>query len=150
MVEYALMCEQLRQDNLTTFSMVSHYHRFVKYANFLQQPLTLGMFVPCGEDGKVLECPPNWSESWRHQKMTEVSKRNVQYLQAKYRVVFEGFKVIEISHGLRIVKNRDIDCQVMANQHGNHYYTCNEFTNIETLCNYDLTLTQSKYDELFK
>lgn len=28
-----------------------------KYAQFLKQPLTLGMFVPCGEDGKVLEHP---------------------------------------------------------------------------------------------
>ena len=26
-----------------------------RYANFLNQPLTLGMFVPCDEDGNVLE-----------------------------------------------------------------------------------------------
>ena len=29
----------------------------VKYANFLKQPLKLEMFVPCDEDGNVLEKP---------------------------------------------------------------------------------------------
>lgn len=29
----------------------------VKYAMFLERPLTLGMFVPCDEDGNVLEEP---------------------------------------------------------------------------------------------
>lgn len=31
--------------------------RILKYANFLKQPLILGMFVPCDENGNVLEEP---------------------------------------------------------------------------------------------
>ena len=43
----------------------------LNYAQFLKQPLTLGMFVPCDEDGNILE-----TYDPRHQ-------------QAKERVLFE-------------------------------------------------------------
>lgn len=33
------------------------YNKCRDYANFLKQPLTLGMFVPCDEGGNVLEQP---------------------------------------------------------------------------------------------
>ena len=32
------------------------------YANFIKKPLTLGMFVPCDEDGNVLEEPDRWDD----------------------------------------------------------------------------------------
>jgi len=66
------------------------YTKCVKYANFLKQPLTLGMFVPCDEDGNFLEEP----------KEKNYSKENnlfaydlFEYQQAKERVLFEGFEV---------------------------------------------------------
>lgn len=34
--------------------------RILKYANFLKQPLKLGMFVPCDKDGSVLEEPSHF------------------------------------------------------------------------------------------
>ena len=38
------------------------YTKCVKYANFLKQPLTLGMFVPCDEDGNFL--PEDLDRDW--------------------------------------------------------------------------------------
>lgn len=49
-----------------------------RYANFLKQPLTLGMFVPCDKNGNVL-----------NEKICDYNK----YHQAKECVLFEGFYV---------------------------------------------------------
>jgi hypothetical protein len=53
------------------------------YAQFLKTPLSLGMFIPCDEDGNVLITPTEfnpiyWSE---------------QYKKAKEKVLFKGFEV---------------------------------------------------------
>jgi hypothetical protein len=37
-------------------------NRHISYANFLNQPLTLGMFVPCDDDGNVLDEPLNYKD----------------------------------------------------------------------------------------
>ncbi|WP_395076319.1 hypothetical protein [Flavobacterium sp.] len=44
---------QVRFDN--EFSNKRFRSVVSKYANFLKQPLTLGMFVPCDDDGNVLD-----------------------------------------------------------------------------------------------
>jgi hypothetical protein len=49
------------------------------YANFLKQPLTLGMFVPCDENGNVLEEKKPFQDDYH------------KFQQAKERVIFEGF-----------------------------------------------------------
>ena len=59
------------------------------YARLLKQPLTLGMFVPCNEDGNVLSEP---SEKYDFDT-TDFDFLCEQYQQALDRVVFEGFYV---------------------------------------------------------
>lgn len=55
------------------------------YASFLKQPLTLGMFVPCGEDGNVLDLP----EFYKHNLSSKEYIKKEQYREAKDRVLFE-------------------------------------------------------------
>ena len=50
--------------------------KIMSYAHFLKQPLTIGMFVPCDEDGNVLE---------------ECDKIK-EYRKAKEKVLFEGLE----------------------------------------------------------
>lgn len=57
-----------------------------KYANFVKQPLKKGMFVPCDDNDNVLEEP---------NKSTHTDKECEQYKQAKEKVIFEGFRVVE-------------------------------------------------------
>ena len=60
------------------------YNNIFHYANFLKQPLELWMFVPCAENGNVLEYDnemPIWVK--------------IQYQQAKERCLFEGFWIDE-------------------------------------------------------
>lgn len=64
------------------------------YASFLKQPLKLGMFVPCDEDGNVLEEPKKenyLTESGLYQTdcHTKAIKR---YQKAKEKVLFNGFE----------------------------------------------------------
>lgn len=73
------------------------FARCIKYADFLKQLLTLGMFVPVDEEGNVFEkvekpLSPATDEEWG---------RWTEYQQAKERVLFEGF---EHMHG-KLVKS---------------------------------------------
>lgn len=89
MTDYILSYEYLknkpigmqRDDKLT---------KIERYANFLKTPLELGMFVPCDEDGNVLEYI-EWLEN------EELTKERIlyenEYNQAKERVIFEGFQI---------------------------------------------------------
>ena len=74
------------------FRRLSGNHR-----KFLKQPLELCMFVPCDEDGNVLEKlshekfkDSNWV-IWAKDYL-EYEKK---YQQAKERVLFDGFKIIK-------------------------------------------------------
>jgi hypothetical protein len=63
----------------------------INYANFLNQPLTLGMFVPCGFDGNIIELPPPSSVAWSIDGKNQYDVGCEIYQQAKERVLFEGF-----------------------------------------------------------
>jgi len=84
------MREDKEKDNIRKFWACE------RYASFLKQPLTLGMFVPCDLDGNVLEehmhifsDNPDKSLSKMYQKQPEV----IEYHEAKKRCLFEGFEV---------------------------------------------------------
>ena len=60
------------------------------YALLMQQPLELGMFVPC-VDGKPIEEPKNWETYIKyHKDETRVKPEYIAYQQAKEQVLFEG------------------------------------------------------------
>jgi hypothetical protein len=69
MVEYVLeQYETIQQSNVFE-------NNCYNYANLLKQPLTLSMFVPCDDDGNVLE----------------YENDQQKYQKAKEKVIFEGF-----------------------------------------------------------
>ena len=64
----------------------------VKYANFLKQPLKLEMFVPCDEDGNVLE-EPKIEEEYVDEHTTQIFAQYQYDLdKAKEKVLFEGIE----------------------------------------------------------
>lgn len=68
-------------------ALIVEYGKIVDYAKFLQQPLTLAMFVPCDEGGRVLEVP-NW-ETYKGYTESFYSLEK-QYKEAKEKVLFEN------------------------------------------------------------
>ena len=77
----------------------------LRYAHFLKQPLTLGMFVPCDEDGNVLDCEPVNLGMMKGNFSDIYLRDNYIYGQAKERVLFEGF---DIKDGLSITDENSI------------------------------------------
>lgn len=76
--------------------LLSNEQKMINYANFLKQPLTLGMFIPCDLDGNVLEEPIR--ERYKALgKFTELQAEtnykwdSEQYQEAKDRILFESY-----------------------------------------------------------
>ena len=66
----------------------------VNYANFLKQPLNLRMFVPCDEDGEILDEPRDYEQRLPNM-MTEYNDEIYRYKQAKEKVLFENIPVAQ-------------------------------------------------------
>ena len=84
-------------DDLETAS-INLIERIENYANFLNQPLKLEMFVPCNENGNVLEEPKRWKDYLQYPDSFDGNKEwdeLYDYQQAKEKVLFEGFKIYD-------------------------------------------------------
>ena len=65
------------------------------YAKFLKQPLKLEMFVPCDDDGNILE-EPKIEEEYVDEHTTQIFAQYQYDLdKAKEKVLFEGFKIYD-------------------------------------------------------
>lgn len=67
--------------------------RIERYAEFLNQPLKLGMFIPCDLDDNVLALPKHWKDYLEYPESFDGNKEWEElyaYQEAKERVLFEG------------------------------------------------------------
>ncbi len=85
------------------------------YANFLKQPLKLEMFVPCDNEGNVLEEPDFFSGDYDDNGFGDVDKfkykNDIQeYNQAKEKILFElNFPAVVETINYHISRNRNIE-----------------------------------------
>lgn len=111
------------------------------YANFLEQPLTLGMLVPCDEDGNVLEEPKFWREKYNDDIPKNEFDLCTKYHEAKEKVLFEGFSIeSEKFFGVcfyDVVRNKDTYVFVKDKD----WEKLNDYNTIENLVLYNLPLT---------
>lgn len=79
--------------NNRLFGCEKFFERVENYATFLKQPLKLEMFVPCDEDGNVLNEPKDWktyeSGGSAFMNIDEILPCQ-DYKKAKEKVLFEG------------------------------------------------------------
>lgn len=83
---------------------VLHNLKIVNYANFLKQPLKLGMFVPCDEESNVLEEPNHLDYKYEKYKgelhfksdydRNKYCEKYEEFYQAKEKVLFIHAKEI--------------------------------------------------------
>jgi hypothetical protein len=114
------------------------------YANFLNQPRKLEMFVPCDDERNVLDRPLFDEKNLPY---------GIKYDKAKEKVLFEGFeyrKELRNSGGnyTHFITNNKIEIYI---KWGGFYVFCkteNKIENIEDLIKYDLTLTKSAIKKL--
>ena len=65
------------------------------FDEFLEQPLKVEMFVPCDEEGNVLEEPKKWKDYLQYPDSFDGNKEwneLYDYQQAKEKVLFEGIE----------------------------------------------------------
>ena len=90
---------KLVKDNstsLTERSIANQYIQCLRYANFISQKPELWMFVPCDEDGNVLEEPklPYEKATWCD-KCAELNPDYAKWYNARSKVLFKGWKFVE-------------------------------------------------------
>jgi len=111
------------------------YLKTTYYANFLSQPLTLGMFVPCVDNVPINKTYYPTSMSFSD----EADKHFKEYSKAKENVLFEGF--------VQCDRNSNLDCLVLKRKlvFDDEHFLIDILTKgtIEDLVKYNLTLTQT-------
>jgi hypothetical protein len=106
MTDFVLECRLKMENNAQNhviFSTSGNLSKIFNYASFLKQPLKLEMFIPCDEDGNVLE-EPNIDNS----PFCSVNGENydydvLKYQQAKENVLFEDFEIETNREGEKVI-----------------------------------------------
>ena len=88
----SIFYNDLKSEHKVNWSFDQICNKIFNYANFLKQSLNLGMFVPCDEDGDILDEPEDY-ENRLPNMMTEYNDEVYRYKQAKEKVLFKGFKI---------------------------------------------------------
>lgn len=131
---------------------VEQIRKIRNYSDFLKQPLTLGVFIPCDDEGNVLEEPVD--------TIGGVELYSEKYQQAKEKVLFED-SIITNSDPYKMTKRFMIDLK-----HPTYFRLYNKFTftngdinecflpnfreipTIEYLVKFELSLTQSAIKQI--
>lgn len=103
------------------------------YANFLNETLTLGQFVPCDLKGNVLTEPHDHGSGIK-------TFSEMDYQDAKDRVVFEGFEGAYIYSGTRFEVKRPKDGLIVWSLYIKDIKKPWK-SGVESFIGYDLTLT---------
>lgn len=113
------------------------------HAKFLQQTPTLGMFVPCDEEGNVLEEPEKYNDWLKFKNKYEYgefyTKKCKQYQQAQQRVIFEGWELAKKEEGSIKIVNKEKERIYFFND-GTIIYNNKIIKTIEDLVPYNLIL----------
>ena len=116
MTDYVLLNQRYKEDSDTALFQISNY------AQLLKQPLKLGMFVPCDEDGNVLKEPEENDTIYDIEVERDIYECDYNrfdsdvflYKQAKNRVYFEGFQFYDegnLGNGVFTFNNDFIECK---------------------------------------
>ena len=124
----------------------SEYRRLRdNYDDFLEQPLKLEMFVPCDEEGDILEEPEDYEQRLPNM-MTEYNDEIYRYEQAKEKVLFEGF---EIDKNLYLVYKNEISIgRFISYKNGNKFIFRDNMKTIEDLVEFGFKLTENAIKQI--
>lgn len=148
----------LSESQCAPISAIQFADRLCNYANFLKQPLTLSMFVPCRSDGKPLEKPIE-PEAPYNDKQCDIWQQyefyKNRYYEAKEAVLFEGFSEVKVEGGVSYCSD---NLQVFVINNKLHFDEIFEdklpryigrLIDIEDLVRLDLTLTPTALKTIY-
>ena len=119
-----------------------HYDIIIRYKNFLKQPLKLGMFVPCDENGNVLD-PSDVFKS---------CEKGFLYGKAKERVLFKGFEVkkspYDKTNTTEYIGWEPYNASIFLNLRGSGWKIMDEYLTIEDLVKSKIELTETAIKQI--
>jgi len=128
---------ELLENIPTQEEAIRHINTVKRYVEFLKQSLKLEMFVPCDEDGNVLEKPENYIEGYDDAYNDEI----YNYLRAKEKVLFKGFKIDKNGY---LVHNNDISIgRFISYEEGVEFLFRDNMKNIEDLVDFGFFINEN-------
>jgi hypothetical protein len=140
MVQFVLeISKGYNSDNIWDDSVFVDFAKIELYAQFLCTPLKLGMFIPCDEDGNVLEKPIINDSNLIEEQAHKDAFHSAVWHKAKDRVLFDGFESCQ--------RNGNKDC-IVHKESDTHFLIPITIPNktIESLIPFNLTLTNNAFN----
>ena len=123
------------------------FDRIMKYANFLKQPLKLGMFIPCDENTDILEIPIDiyYKPDFNCQKFPqECYPSDIEnYDLAINEVLFKGFSIEEHQLNNYSVREENNILNVMWKFENENWRPANGIKTLEDLVQFNLDLSDT-------
>lgn len=134
-------------------SKCKSFDKIINYAEFLKQPLKLGMFVPCDEDDNLIDSNSIFASNEKDYIFE--NEYFYKYLQAKERVLFEGLiiqsdkKDVEFYDGFRFYNETNVLEDMNSIVFEFDGTVRNEKINIvEDITSFNITLTETAIKQL--
>lgn len=132
-------CMELTKNDFIGSGSVSNdvLLKISNYANFLKQPLELWMFIPCDDDGNVLEEPKIENMPFCSVNGEGYDYAILKYQQAKEKCLFEGCFYDDEMQVIRSEKGIDL-----------FYLPKGKLFSVEMMAKYNLQLTPTAIKQL--
>ncbi|MEF9476763.1 hypothetical protein OWR28_02470 [Chryseobacterium sp. 1B4] len=134
---------------------------FFKYAEFLNQYTTLGMFVPVDDHENVIvrpypskygyhqSCSPEEQSGWMYDGGEDKYHEALRvWEKAKEKVLFEGFEIEDIGLGSIAIRKNGLIIMRCSKAVGATWENVNSYPNIESLVEFDIELTPSALKQI--
>ena len=103
--------EELKDNMKSPMGLINSYS---DYIDLLRQAPKIGDFVPCNEDGEVLETPETWG-SWNPDSPSyEDMESHSKYEEAQFRVKWQGWEHAESG----TIVNRELSISIYTTADG--------------------------------
>jgi hypothetical protein len=148
MVEFVMIYTSKHESTsyVDMLEIYGHCFNLIKnYAQFLSQPLTLGMFVPC-VDGEPMRKPYKMYSSGLAFSSRKLTKDGHAYKQAKSRVLFEGFDIKHSESSILVGLKGELICSYSKRNREDSFFS---IPDVEQLLDYGSpTLTETALKQI--
>ena len=145
------MTDFVLEKQMSDKTIMNRFTQISNYANFLKQPLELWMFLPCDEEGNVLEEPlqEHYTDCNDEQNAKDWLYNLEKYQQAKKICLFEGFEYVneDFIHKTIHYFIKKENSKIMFN-FNNEWRFYPEFKTIEDLLKHSPILTPTAIKQL--
>ncbi len=108
MKELQSLSQKIDEIDETVFIHIEKWFKVKRHNELLKQNISLGQFIPCDEDGNVLEMPKFQYHDPTDQKVVDsLNELIYQFKQASERVIFPGWELQSTNNTRMVIEHKD-------------------------------------------